>query len=475
MEALMIQTQSILNDEAKQKILQIIKTKSTKAIFLGSKDPADKECEKLLCASDTKLEDLTPYIITTTDVRGAYFDADGNLSFEILLDYESSFEQYIYALALVGEDSIYAISLTPKIKKITGVGGSFLLKTNIEGKSASMVFKNDNFISDAELEVFKAFLSKVDTRLDGVVDSIELALQPLKNFETQIHNIETQIEAHKNYQIMYELNAYVDKEIEFYKKKTEHRDRIGRKDYFYRNTLPSTHRAMGDILDASEYPVLYYLSKNTAYDNGSFTIKLPPSSLYSKGTQIQSEIGSIKQSALPNITGNINVDRAHSLYGDGVFEQQAPKDHFDIGNKYWNGNYSRLHFDASRSSPIYGRADEVEVTRVHYLEGIYTGRGLSDEKKKSIALRAKQDFDNYKESEYPYGLKTLIKLAQRTTNQALKDDIDQKIQTDKKVWEDVVKTQKSAKQEEIKQAQSFLNLINEFLKEANYTIRSNNE
>ncbi|PAF49069.1 hypothetical protein BKH41_02975 [Helicobacter sp. 12S02232-10] len=364
----MLKIETKLSQQVKKNLLEEIKNASPQAFFIGSSEK-DFNIDTLI-GENPNYEAIKNNVIFTQDIRSAYYDVSGNLCFEILLNYEDSYDALIYALAIGDKEkqSLYAIALTPKIQKVEGVGGTFIFKTNIEGESASMVFKNDTYISEAELSNFKDFLNYVQTDLKN---EIELTLKPIKEFNLKLKAIQKQI-------VIEALENYINEEFQRLLEKQKIREEIGRKDYFYRNSLPPTHIPLGQVLKASDYPLLWFYTIGITGNDGRLTFRLPTSDFYSKGTSNPNEVGEKKLSGLPNITGAFWGDSQGGDNGAFWIENGGCD-----GYRYGGGG-KITHFDASRSSPIYGRSDGVEVNRILYLEGIYASTPLSQEQKLSI-------------------------------------------------------------------------------------------
>ncbi|PAF53244.1 hypothetical protein BKH42_06870 [Helicobacter sp. 13S00482-2] len=342
---------SILNNLTGKEILQSLKEKNTKALFIGKDNPSDEDFENFLKNPNITLDDLKPYAFISTDIRRAYFDTQNCLCFEINLDYDIASENTIYALALVNEESIFTLALTPKIKKLQGIGGTFIVKTSLEGFSGEMVFKSDSYISEAEFEPFKNFVN---------------------NFEPLLAEFKAQA---KTKMLLLDLEHYLDTELENIKLDLQKQNTIGKKSYFYRNSLPSDYIGMGEVLKRDEYPLLWYHTLGFVGNDGREYFRIPRAGYYSKGTQESFKVGSMQKSGLPNILGQL-YGGCDNLSGDGVFRNE--------GGGYWhwsggNGEYSqnRVSFDASRANSIYGRSEDVEVNAIFYLEGIYAGEKLS--------------------------------------------------------------------------------------------------
>lgn len=344
----MMQTiQAILNNTSAKEILEILKEKNTKAHFVGSKDSDDVELENKLQNPNITYDEIIPYAFINTDIRSAYFDKEGCLCFEVNLEYDFYSDNTIYALCITSNESIFLIAPTPKIKKLKGIGGTFVLKTAIKGGSAEMIFKADDYISQSEFEPFRAFVLDYQ----GLLESFEL-------------------EAKKK-MLLLDLENYIDTQILTTKQHLNKKNKIGEKSYFYRNALPSDYVAMGSIVKRDEYPLLWYFTIGCNSNDGGEYFAIPQAGMYSKGTPKMSEIGALGASGLPNITGNLKGG-GDTLVGDGVFRNNGRTYWTWSGGKGWDGN-NAVNFDASNSSSIYGRSEDVEVNRVHYLEGIYAG------------------------------------------------------------------------------------------------------
>lgn len=341
---------SILNHISSKEILEIIKEKNTKALFVGSSNPNDESLEEKLQNPNISYEELLSYAFIHTDVRRAYFDEEGCLAFEVNLDYEISSENTIYALAIVSSSSVFSLSLTPKIKKMQGVGGTFIIKTSIEGNDGEMVFKSDDCISEAEFEPFRTFTL---------------------NFQSLLEAFE--FEARKK-MLLLDLENYLDTQIITIKQDLDKKNKIGEKSYFYRNSLPSDYVEMGSCLKRDEYPLLWYFTLGCNGNDGGEYFYIPIGGAYSKGAENIGDVGVFKQSGLPNIVGNI-YGGGDNLSGDGVFRNTGNATWTWSGGHGWSGP-NKVRLDASTSSPIYGRSEDVEVNRVHYLEGIYAGKAL---------------------------------------------------------------------------------------------------
>ena len=92
---------------------------------------------------------------------------------------------------------------------------------------------------------------------------------------------------------------------------------------------------------------------NTAWPNTTWTkIK---EGIFLEATETTA--GTEKEAGLPNITGNAYNIQGVGYNADGAFTKTA------LGNASWSGNiagYHQLHFDASRSSAVYGKSSTVQ-------------------------------------------------------------------------------------------------------------------
>ncbi|PAF50851.1 hypothetical protein [Helicobacter sp. 13S00477-4] len=342
--------QSILNNLTSKQILQTLKEKNTKALFVGSKNPNDEVLETKLKDSKLTLEQIKGNAFIQTDVRRAYFDDNNCLCFEVNLDYDIASENTIYALAIVSEESIFVLALTPKIKKMQGIGGTFVLKTSIEGRSGEMVFKADDYISEAEFEPFRDFVDKFEDLLEDFKYKAKLKM------------------------LLLDLENYLDTQIQAIKSNMDKLNDIGRKNYFYRNSLPCDYVGMGERLSRDEYPLLWYFTLGCVGNDGREYFSIPKGGLYSKGTLDLNLVGRFEESGLPDIRGDIQGGN-DSLTGNGVFFNNGSTGwQWKGGTDGWKNN--QVGFKASMSNPIYGRSDDVEVNHISYLEGIYAGERI---------------------------------------------------------------------------------------------------
>lgn len=350
MEAMMQQIQAILNHLTGKEMLETIKEKNTQALFVGSNNPNDEVLENSLKNPNITLDEIMPYAFIKTDIRRAYFDENTCLCFEVNLDYEISSKNTIYALVIANDENIFVVALTPKIKKMQGIGGTFILKTSIEGNSGDMVFKSDEYISEAEFEPFRVFVSGFKALLEAFEYQCRLKMALL------------------------DLENYLDTEISTIKTEREKLAKIGVKEYFYRNELPHSYVPMGMKLNRDDYPLLWYYTLGCVGNDGGNSFFIPKANQYSKGTDDRDLVGHFAQSGLPNITGNVYGGN-DNLSGDGAFRNSG-RAGWSWGGGHYGSDNNKVHLDAFNSSPIYGRSEDVEVNRVHYLEGIYAGMGL---------------------------------------------------------------------------------------------------
>lgn len=347
MEAMMQQIQSILNHLTSKEILETLKEKSTKALFVGTQNQNDETLDEKLQDPDITLSEMMPYAFISTEIRRAYFDENTCLCFEVNLDYEIQSQNTIYALVLASEENILLTAPMPKIKKLKGIGGTFIIKTTIEGTGGEMIFKADNYISEVEFEPFRNFVSNFQSLLEQLKYEATLKM------------------------LLLDLENYLDTQISTIKAEREKLIKIGVKEYFYRNELPPYYVSMGMRLSRDDYPLLWYYTLGCAGNDGGNIFTIPKANQYSKGTNDKSLVGVFSQSGLPNITGNI-YGGCDNLSGDGVFRNSGRAGWSWSGGHGGNDN-NRVHMDAFNSSPIYGRSEDVEVNKVHYLEGIYAG------------------------------------------------------------------------------------------------------
>lgn len=118
--------------------------------------------------------------------------------------------------------------------------------------------------------------------------------------------------------------------------------------------------------------------------NGSSTFRMPCLVGYVRGASSQSESGAYVAEGLPNIEGSF-VPWAYCYYENEISESLNPTGAFDALNNRQrayntgeNTNGGTIYFDASRSSPIYGKSSHVTPETSCVLFGVYAFGKISD-------------------------------------------------------------------------------------------------
>ena len=109
------------------------------------------------------------------------------------------------------------------------------------------------------------------------------------------------------------------------------------------------------------------------YDSVNNTLRLPKLASFVQATSSASELGSLVEAGLPNITGNI-YEMAHGAHvsasASGVFALISSGHR---GNAVGEGYANNISFDASRSSSIYGNSTTVQPQAIKYYFYIVVG------------------------------------------------------------------------------------------------------
>lgn len=103
------------------------------------------------------LVDVDDAVYYTADVHSVYFDTEGILTASIVIPKEDDFSSLNRKIFLLNEDDdVVFIVETAMIQFIKGIGGIQEVKITVSGEPATLVFKNDDYTTDAEFEIFKS-------------------------------------------------------------------------------------------------------------------------------------------------------------------------------------------------------------------------------------------------------------------------------------------------------------------------------
>ncbi|PAF41206.1 hypothetical protein [Helicobacter sp. 11S02596-1] len=253
------------------------------------------------------------------------------------------------------------------------------LKAIIENKTEAL-----HQIIEQETQALEAIGTSKNDALEAIEKEKEaLDSASLENLKDSITALEKQIQEKEEKKLLEEtmrlLEDFVSSELKTARKEIEETSKIGKVDYFYRKSLPPEYVPMGAMLDMKDYPLLWFYSLGINGNNGGRYFKTPLPNLYAKGTTDPAQIGATGVSGLPNITGGVfNIAESFCADGwtNGAFSKGGGGSNNTPNKVDWSCAGS-FDFNASRSSPIYGRTSDVEVNRVHFLQGIYAGESSS--------------------------------------------------------------------------------------------------
>lgn len=130
---------------------------------------------------------------------------------------------------------------------------------------------------------------------------------------------------------------------------------------WHRPTLPTNAILCdGSLITSDDYPELYTAWYGTFQPGQSFYLPNLTNGYYPKGYGPNTQaLGTQQLGALPNITGEMGAIEDSGVYAAGAFYVE------DTNNKLGSGdsdnNNDTIHFDASRSNPIYGRNNTTTV------------------------------------------------------------------------------------------------------------------
>ncbi|PAF49619.1 hypothetical protein BKH41_02850 [Helicobacter sp. 12S02232-10] len=266
-------------------------------------------------------------------------------------------------------------------------------KTEIETKLSDVIDTIEKKVSETRLdELLNAYDEAKNSSITAIKSQQEKSEESLEAFKQEsLESFQTSKEAvigeilaqQKNpqdleWKLLTAIASFLREQIKSLKDDFEERQRIGRKDYFFRNVLPENYVPMGIKLKAQDYPLLWYYTIGTAGNDRRNYFEIPKSNQYSKGTDITKEIGTFGMCGLPEIEININALLAG---GSGNAFKTSWTNNYITGS---GGSYpdNTLAFSASKASEVYGRSSEVEVNRVHYLEGVYAGKKQKSDQNK---------------------------------------------------------------------------------------------
>lgn len=100
------------------------------------------------------------YEFYSSTIHASYYDENGVLTFEMRLPTETHFDEYMYKVHIVDNESTVVIECeTPKVALPKGIGGMLTLKSTVIGSPGDLVFQNSDFLT--ETEFLARFASKM--------------------------------------------------------------------------------------------------------------------------------------------------------------------------------------------------------------------------------------------------------------------------------------------------------------------------
>ncbi len=138
---------NILNSDLKNGV--------NKFALIGASNFTNVNIDTLVSNPNATYRDLQTHIFAELEIESAIYDENGVLTFHLALPYDVDYGKYIFGVALiydVGVKKVVSIAKTPKVAKISGVGGSFTFKVAVLGSAGEIVFKTHDFVTTSELE-----------------------------------------------------------------------------------------------------------------------------------------------------------------------------------------------------------------------------------------------------------------------------------------------------------------------------------
>ncbi len=128
--------------------------KFNRAVLIGSASVNDGTLKNLLEQTATlTYTQIKNYIFDDKSVESTYFDDAGVFTAIVNLTNEDSYNKHLYAVGLFSDDLIVGtIAKTPIIYLNEQIGGQFPIKIPIKGNEGEVVFRNTEYLPEAEAE-----------------------------------------------------------------------------------------------------------------------------------------------------------------------------------------------------------------------------------------------------------------------------------------------------------------------------------
>lgn len=378
-----MQITSNITQEYATTILEQLKSNAITAGFIGDAASSNTILDDLLAIDDLTIERLSDYQVFTRPIHSAYFGEENTLNIEILIPYDTSYDKFIYAIALYSATELISVLKIGKFKKSQGIGGSIIIKTTISNSNeTSLVFRNDIFLSEEEYTKRSAnfesnMTTKIESKLNAhnttirnLIDDFTIkATKEVEKAKTQVENAKLQaIRAEaaaleiRTEHIYRDLEDYLDKEVNLLSAKLQDFANIGKHDYFLSTTLPRDYLPMGAYISAFDSPYLWYRLRATTLHRGLY-FYTPHRGLYAKSTTNLDLIGAYSEQQLPDL---VATDVSKTVRGYRFTHAAGSGGNIGLSGADYG-------FKASYYNPLYS-GDNVEVSSNLYLEGIYQGK-----------------------------------------------------------------------------------------------------
>ena len=128
--------------------------KFNRAVLIGSASINDTTLKNLLEKTATlTYSQIKNYVFDDKSVESTYFDDAGVFTAIVNLTNEESYNKHLYAVGLFSDDLIVGtIAKTPIIYLNEQIGGQFPIKIPIKGNEGEVVFRNTEYLPEAEAE-----------------------------------------------------------------------------------------------------------------------------------------------------------------------------------------------------------------------------------------------------------------------------------------------------------------------------------
>ena len=119
------------------------------------------------------------------EIKKLFFDENGVLTAICEIPLEENFTKWNKYLEVIADDGVVITKIeTPLIQFVKNIGGAFEVKIGVSGKSAEIIYKKDDYLTDAEFRsfyypIFEALSAKT-AQLEKLLLTLEEELKKLK-------------------------------------------------------------------------------------------------------------------------------------------------------------------------------------------------------------------------------------------------------------------------------------------------------